>query len=96
MNAFTESFIEEATLAWLEVVGWRIVHCPDTASYFVALPLKLLTATFSQLIRPSLGHLVAGIHETHIFAAICGARLPKLIFGELHVNEAGKFLWRAI
>lgn len=30
-SAFTESTVEEAALAWLEAIGWRIVHGPDIA-----------------------------------------------------------------
>lgn len=29
--AFTESTVEEAALAWLEAIGWRIAHGPDIA-----------------------------------------------------------------
>jgi hypothetical protein len=52
MNAFTESFIEEAALAWLEVVGWRIVHGPDIASYSIDMFPKLFAATFMHPIQP--------------------------------------------
>ncbi len=31
MTAFTESVVEEAALAWLEGVGWRIAHGPEIA-----------------------------------------------------------------
>ncbi|GIW33849.1 type I restriction endonuclease subunit R [Meiothermus sp.] len=31
MNPFTESTVEEAALAWLEAIGWRIAHGPDLA-----------------------------------------------------------------
>ena len=31
MNRFNESHVEEAALAWLEALGWRIVHGPDIA-----------------------------------------------------------------
>ncbi len=31
MSAFTESVVEQAALAWLETVGWRIVYGPDIA-----------------------------------------------------------------
>ena len=31
MTAFTESLVEEAALAWLETIGWRITHGPDIA-----------------------------------------------------------------
>ncbi|HXH81851.1 MAG TPA: type I restriction endonuclease subunit R [Candidatus Tectomicrobia bacterium] len=30
-RAFTESVVEDAALAWLEGIGWRIVHGPDIA-----------------------------------------------------------------
>ncbi len=31
MTAFTESTVEDATLTWLESLGWNIAHGPDTA-----------------------------------------------------------------
>jgi type I restriction enzyme R subunit len=31
MTAFAESTVEEAALAWLESIGWRIAHGPDIA-----------------------------------------------------------------
>jgi hypothetical protein len=31
MNAFNESTAEQATLAWMEAIGWRIAHGPDIA-----------------------------------------------------------------
>ena len=31
MTAFTESVVEEAALAWLEQVGWKIAHGPEIA-----------------------------------------------------------------
>ena len=31
MTAFTESVVEDAALAWLESIGWRIAHGPDIA-----------------------------------------------------------------
>lgn len=35
-SAFTESTVEQAALAWLEGVGWRIAHGPDIAPYMPA------------------------------------------------------------
>ena len=29
--SFTESVVEEAALAWLEAIGWRVAHGPDIA-----------------------------------------------------------------
>jgi type I restriction enzyme R subunit len=31
VSAFTESVVEEAALAWLEGLGWRVLHGPDIA-----------------------------------------------------------------
>ena len=31
MTAFSESVVEDAALAWLEAIGWRIAHGPDIA-----------------------------------------------------------------
>ncbi|MDD5557137.1 MAG: type I restriction endonuclease subunit R [bacterium] len=31
MTSFTESIVEDAALAWLESIGWRIAHGPDIA-----------------------------------------------------------------
>ena len=31
MTTITESVVEEATLAWLEDIGWQVVRGPDTA-----------------------------------------------------------------
>lgn len=30
-NAFTESTVEQAALAWLQAAGWRSAHGPDIA-----------------------------------------------------------------
>ena len=32
MSAFIESIVEEATLAWLEALGYAILHGPDIAA----------------------------------------------------------------
>ena len=31
MSSFTESIVEQAALAWLESVGWRVLHGPKIA-----------------------------------------------------------------
>ena len=40
MNDVKESFVEDAAHAWLETLGWTIVHSPDIAP---ALLLKLVS-----------------------------------------------------
>ena len=32
MRAFTESIVEDAALAWLESLGYAVLHGPDTAA----------------------------------------------------------------
>ena len=32
MSNFTESIVEEATLAWLEALGYSVLHGPDIAA----------------------------------------------------------------
>ncbi len=32
MSSFTESIVEDATLAWLEVLGYSVLHGPDIAA----------------------------------------------------------------
>ena len=32
MPAFTESVVEDAALAWLEVLGYAVLHGPDIAA----------------------------------------------------------------
>ena len=31
MSGFTESVVEDAALAWLESLGWRVLHGPEIA-----------------------------------------------------------------
>jgi type I restriction enzyme R subunit len=31
MSSFTESIVEDAALAWLESLGWTVVHGPEIA-----------------------------------------------------------------
>jgi len=54
VSSFTESVVEQAALAWLESIGWRIAHGPDIAPDMpaaerrdyseVVLPQRLLDA----------------------------------------------------
>ena len=41
MTAFTESVVEEAALAWLESLGWRVTRGPEIAPGELV-PRKLL------------------------------------------------------
>ncbi len=41
MSSFTESIVEQAALAWLEAIGWRIAHGPDISPGGETLTLPL-------------------------------------------------------
>jgi type I restriction enzyme, R subunit len=36
VSAFSESVVEDAALAWLEAMGWRVAHGPDIAPDMLA------------------------------------------------------------
>lgn len=67
----------------------------DMAQYAIALPSKPLAAAFTRLVQPSVDHIVAGSHESHILATLRNALLPKLISGELRVRDVKRSCWRA-
>lgn len=41
VRTFTESMVEQAALAWLEAIGWRIAHGPDISPAGDTLSLSL-------------------------------------------------------
>ena len=64
----------------------------DMARYPIALPPEPLAVTFTRLVQPSVERTVAGIHESHALAALRDTLLPKLISGELCVEDAERVL----
>ena len=64
----------------------------DMAHYPIALPPEPLAVTFTRLVQPSVERTVAGIHESHALAALRDTLLPKLISGELCVEDAERVL----
>lgn len=68
----------------------------DMARYELARPPTLIASAFTEMIRPSVERIIAGIHESRSLAALRDALLPKLISGELRVKHAEKFIGRAV
>ena len=64
----------------------------DMARYPIALPPEPLAVTFTRLLQPSVERIVAGIHESHALATLRDTLLPKLISGELCVEDAERVL----
>lgn len=59
----------------------------DMASYELVLPLETVAAAFTELVQPLVDRIIAGIHESRTLAALRDALLPRLVSGELRVNE---------
>ncbi len=67
----------------------------DMARYELVRPSKPIAALFTKMIWPSVERIIAGIHEARTLAALRDTLLPKLISGELRVNDAEKFIGSA-
>jgi len=64
----------------------------DMARYQLALPPEPVAEAFTRLIQPSVGRIIADIHEARTLAALRDVLLPKLISGELRVKDAERIL----
>jgi len=65
------------------------------ARYSLVLPPEALARTFNKIVRPWVGQIIVGIHESRALAQLRDTLLPKLISGELRINDAEKFIDRA-
>ncbi len=62
------------------------------ARYALVLPPESVAAVFTGIIRCAVDRIVATIHESRALAALRDALLPKLISGELRVQDAERFI----
>ncbi len=60
----------------------------DMARYNIAVPPKIVSRSFSQMLRPSVDRIIAGIHESRALGALRDSLLPKLISGDLRVKDS--------
>jgi type I restriction enzyme S subunit len=58
----------------------------EMARYELALPPDPIAAAFSDVVRPLLDRIIAGIHESRTLAALRDTLLPKLVSGELRAS----------
>ena len=58
------------------------------ARYNIAVPPKIVSRSFSQMLRPSVDRIIAGIHESRALGALRDSLLPKLISGDLRVKDS--------
>ncbi len=66
----------------------------EMARYPVVLPSERIAAAFTSHARLVVDRIIAAIHESRTLAAVRDALLPKLISGELRVEDAARFVGR--
>ena len=66
----------------------------EMARYPVVLPPEKVAAAFTSQMRVAVDRVIASIHECRTLAALRDTLLPKLISGELRVNDAERFMGR--
>ncbi|AOV18701.1 hypothetical protein BJI67_15760 (plasmid) [Acidihalobacter aeolianus] len=66
----------------------------EMARYSLVLPPEALARTFNKIVRPWVGQIIGGIHESRTLSQLRDTLLPKLISGELRIKDAEKFLER--
>jgi len=67
----------------------------DMARYELVLPPELVAEAFTQRVGPSIDRIIAGTHESRTLASLRDTLLPKLISGDLRVEDAESFMERA-
>jgi type I restriction enzyme S subunit len=64
----------------------------EMARYDIALPPKAVAQAFTESVRPGVDRIIAAIHESRTLASLRDTLLPKLISGELRVDDPARFL----
>lgn len=64
------------------------------ARYELVLPPEPVAKAFTRQVRPSIDRIIAGIHQSRSLAGFRDALLPKLISGEMRVEDAESFMER--
>lgn len=82
MSNFTESVVEDASLAWLEALGYAVLHGPDIAAGEPA--AERSDSNYRDVV------LEGRLRQ----ALVRDVLLPKLISGELRVRDAGRDIVR--
>ena len=64
-------------------VNWK-----DLAEYPICIPPEVLSANFSDTIKPLVARMMANVHHAQTLAALRDTLLPRLISGQLRLPEA--------
>jgi hypothetical protein len=100
-RAFSESVVEDAALAWLESLACSIMRGPNIAPDEIAAErddyAQVVLAdrprqTLARLNEDPPSEVLEDAFGKLTLAAFCDTLLPKLIFGELRVRDAGRFI----
>lgn len=90
MSEFTESVVEDATLGWLESLGYSVLHGPDIATGEPAAERNdpnYRDVVLEGRLRQTLVRLNPGLPAEALEDAFRDRLLPKLISGELRVKD---------
>ena len=63
-------------------VGWK-----DLAAYPVVMPTESVAAEYTKVVEPLLARMKVNVHEARTLATLRDTLLPRLISGQLRVNE---------
>ena len=58
------------------------------------MPPEPVAGAFSKRIQPAVDRIIEAIHESRALAGMRDALLPKLISGELRIEDAERFIGR--
>ena len=98
-SAFTESIVEDATLAWLEALGCAVLHDPEIAvgesatersdaNYCDVILKRRLQQSLVRLRLALPGKTIDDPYRKMTLAALRDTLLPKLLSGEIRVPIA--------
>lgn len=68
----------------------------EMSRYPVVLPTADIAGLFTAQVRTTIDRVIESIHESRTLVALRDALLPKLVSGELRVNDAEKFIERVV
>ena len=93
--ARSPEFREFAIQSMTGTSGRQRVPAESLAHLLVAVPPKPIAAAFGRAVKPTFTRASAAVRESRTLAALRDALLPKLISGELCIEDAERFIGRA-
>jgi type I restriction enzyme S subunit len=87
------SFRQHAIRSMSGTSGRQRVQADSVAAYSVCLPMEApLWTAFSDIVQPMFDGIQSNAEETGVLTTLRDALLPKLISGELRIQDAERFL----